>query len=295
MIVAVGIGVDETFAHFVRLTRLAGLPLKVLDLIPAVSGEWRLEVPAEAPGELRFGAEALSLDPRDAFYCRIIDLSSRQPDESQARRWRALCTGVRAWLETAPGRVVNRGEPAAHNRSKPLHEHVLRGIGFRVPESLTSSDARSLREFTASGATISKTVCGVRADAVLVGPDDFADFEPENGPVHVQRFVAGYDARIHVVGDRLVALRTGTTSVDYRREGALHTMRAFEPPPALRERLVEGTRELGLAFAGWDFKIDADETYWCLEVNPMPGYHPYDRACDGAITRQLWRFLTHDA
>jgi glutathione synthase/RimK-type ligase-like ATP-grasp enzyme len=124
-----------------------------------------------------------------------------------------------------------------------------------------------------------------------VQPEDFDDFQPASGPVHLQRLVEGADARIHVIGGEMVAQRVMAASVDYRRSGGLSEMEEFEPSAEMRKLLVEATKALGLAFAGWDFKIGEDEVYWCFEANPMPGYGPYDNRCDGAITTKLLRFL----
>jgi len=288
MIVAIGVDVDETFARFVQRALEASVPLRVVNLRAAVEGTWRFDVPAENAATLQYADEPIELRPDDAFYCRLIDLSSQVPDANLARRWHALLGGLRAWLDAVPGTVVNRGLGGGHNSSKPLHEAVLRELGFRVPESITSCDAEKLKQFVREGPAVSKAVCGVRADTVEVSEADFDDFDAEEGgPVHLQRLVTGDDARIHVVGDTMVGQRVTAKTVDYRRSGGLKEMELFTPPTEIQELLVHGTRELGLGFAGWDFKIDGDGTYWCLEANPMPGYSPYDSRCDGAITRQL--------
>jgi hypothetical protein len=287
MIVAIGVDVDETFAGFVDRALDAGVELQVLNLRAAVEGEWRFDVPVHGAARLHYGDVSTKLLPENAFYCRIIDLSSPARDQASAQRWQALIGGLQTWLDFVPGRVVNRWRGGSHNGSKPLHETVLRELGFRVPESITSSEVDELQRFVREGDTISKPVCGVRADAILVTEADFEEFEPFGGPVHLQRFVRGADARIHVVGDRLVAQRVSGGNVDYRRAGDIDEMEVFDPPPALRDLLVEGTRAIGLEFAGWDFKIDDDDVYWCLEANPMPGYSPYDTRCDGAISREL--------
>src|SRR5262245_50193584 len=209
MIVAIGLDVDDTYAHFVEHALEAKVALKTLNLRAAIEGEWSMEVPARGPARFLFGsrAEPLEILPTDAFFCRLIDLSAQEEDPDLARRWQALLIGLRAWLETAPGKVVNRMDGAAHNSSKPLHEAVLRGLGFRVPESITTCDADELRSFVRAGPAISKTVCGARAEAATFSEADLEGFEPASGPVHVQRLVRGADARIHVVGDRLVGQR----------------------------------------------------------------------------------------
>jgi hypothetical protein len=291
MIVAVGLDVDDTFAHFVEQALEANVPLQVVNLRAAVEGSWAFEIPARSPARLRFGGISLELRPDDSYFCRMIDLSSQEADPELARRWPALLGAFRAWLDGVPGRVVNRGEGANHNSSKPLHEAVLGELGFRVPESLTSCDAEELRRFAREGLTVSKTVCGVRAEAVAVTEKEFENFQPASGPVHIQRLIAGADARIHVVGDQLIAQRVTCGGIDYRRSGGMDHLELFDPPPSLRRLLVEGGKRTGLAFSGWDFKIDADKRYWCLEVNPMPGYSSYDERCGCAISRELLRYL----
>lgn len=164
-------------------------------------------------------------------------------------------------------------------------------LGFCVPESITSSDVDELRKFTRECPTISKTVCGVRADAAIVSEADFFEFEPKSGPVHLQRLITGADARLHVVGTEIIAQRLSANTIDYRREGNFDSLEMFSPPAPVCDLIREGTQALGLEFAGWDFKIDTNGEYWCLEVNPMPGYAPYDAQCQGAISQALLRRL----
>ena len=291
MIVAIGVDVDDTFAGFVRRALYAGASLRCINLRVAVSGVWRFDLPPSGSATIEHAGELLTLAPDDGYFYRPIDLSAAETDPAAVRRWRALLSGLRAWLDAVPGRVANRPSSGAHNSSKPLHEALLRDLGLRVPESVTSSDPDVLRAFVREGPSISKTVCGVRADSVAVTGDAFADFEPASGPVHLQRLVVGDDARIHVAGENMVAQVARAGAVDYRRVGAIGGMEAVEPPAALRDLLVDATSRIGLGFAGWDFKIDSDGAFWCLEANPMPGYGPYDLRCDGAISSMLRRYL----
>ena len=291
MIVAIGVDVDDTFSRFVRRAMDAGVSVCAVNLRAAVEGQWLFQVPSRWPALLRYCGETVRLDPCDAFYCRMIDLSSKVADPIIAGRWRAMLAGLRAWLESIPGNVVNPVNGAAHNSSKPLHESVLRDLGFQVPESITSSGRNELLQFVREGPAISKAVCGVRADTAIVEADDLDAFDPRSGPVHLQRLIAGDDARIHVIGTRLVAQRVSANSVDYRRSGGLGRMEVFECPEEVAALLVKGTKSIGLTLAGWDFKIDDQGQFWCLEANPMPGYSPYDARCDGAITRELIAYL----
>lgn len=291
MIAAIGLDVDDPFVRFVKGAVAAEVPLRMVNLRAAVEGDWRFEVPACGPAVLQHDGQSIELQPDDAFFCRLIDLSSQVGDPHIARRWHGLLAGLRAWLADVPGKVVNRGLAGAHNSSKPLHESVLQEFGFRVPESITGCDPQELRRFVHDGPTVSKTVCGVRAQTAAITEAELNDFVPESGPVHLQRMVKGADARVHVIGETVVAQRLSAETVDYRRGGVMDDLEVFELPAPVRDLVIYATSRIGLAFAGWDFKIDDDDRYWCLEVNPMPGYSPYDLRCDGAITRALLRHL----
>jgi hypothetical protein len=291
-IVAIGLDVDPTFAGFVDKALDADVVLHAVNLRAAVDGEWQFELPIRCPARLHYGDVTAELRPESAFYCRIIDMSWSHPDDTSARaRWQALTGSLQTWLDGVPGLVVNRWRGGIHNGSKPLHEAVLCEFGFNVPESITTSDLGEILAFVRRGPAISKPICGVRADAIIVTEDDFTGFEPTAGPVHLQRVVTGTDARIHVIGKEIVAQRVRADATDYRRAGAIGDMLLFDPPPELQKLMVEGTRGIGLEFAGWDFKIDDDGVFWCLEANPMPGYSPYDDCCEGAISRALFRHL----
>jgi hypothetical protein len=291
MMIAIGVDVDDTFSGFVRHALGAGVPLRYINLRAAISGAWRFDLPPNGSAKIEYAGTAVTLAPDDAYCYRPIDLSASENDPVAARRWHALFGSLRTWLDAVPGRVVNRPSRGVHNGSKPWHEALLRDLGLRVPESVTSSDPNVLRAFAREGPTISKTVCGVRADATVATEDDFARFDPAGGPVHLQRLIAGDDARVHVVGEEVVAQVAPAGAVDYRCVGAIAKMEVVELPAALREFLVAATPRIGLAFAAWDFKIDSNGDYWCLEVNPMPGYGAYDRYCGRAISSALCRYL----
>jgi hypothetical protein len=295
MIVAIGIDVDPTFPEFVAAALDRDVPMEALNLRAAVEGEWRVVLPPGEPACFSFGGRSVELDPKDAYFCRIIDLSSTQADLAVAHRWVALVRAVTGWLEQVPGRVVNRPRVGWHNGAKPLHESILAELGFDVPDSFSSSDRDELLRFVRAGPTISKALSGVRADTEVATEALLSDFELTSGPVHLQRRIEGDDARIHVVGHELLAQRVrGADVVDYRRDADFDDLEVFEPPLEVRDAVVRATAQLGLAFAGWDFRVDAEGRYWCLEVNSMPGYAPYDSRCDGQISQLLLDYLSEE-
>ncbi|MFJ9865992.1 RimK family alpha-L-glutamate ligase [Streptomyces sp. NPDC101165] len=287
MIYAVGLAAESTFAHFTAEAEERGVPVRVVDLRQAVdAGDWHLVVGGDRSA--RLGGR--DLDPEASYYCRVADLAALQQDRESAQQWRWLATALAAWLDHIPGLVVNRPSIRSDNGSKPLHERSLSQAGFRVPASITSSSPQRLRAFTATGPTLVKAVSGVRATSRLVTAADLAGFDPGQGPVHLQRYMAGRDVRAHVVGERVHAEEIVSGSVDYRTDRDAE-FAPCELPGPLAEQVVRHTADLGMAFAGWDFKVAGDGTYWCLEVNPMPAYDWYDRRLGGAISASLLGLL----
>jgi glutathione synthase/RimK-type ligase-like ATP-grasp enzyme len=291
---AIGLSSDGTYTHFVEEAARHGADVVAIDLREVVaSADWRLAIPDDGASWLRAAGRRHDLDPGGGYFCRIIDLSKIEPNPQLAARWRWLVTALLAWLDHVPGCVVNRPSMWADNGSKPLHEARLGRTGFRVPESLTSSDPDRLRAFAAQGPTIVKALSGVRATTRLVRPDEFEEFTATRGPVHLQRYIVGNDVRVHICGIRIHAQEIeAPTVVDYRTADAANiSMTNCDLPIALADQLVASTRDAGMLLAGWDLKVDPDGTYWALEANPMPGYDWYDHKLDGAVTVSLLDLL----
>ncbi|QLE57058.1 RimK family alpha-L-glutamate ligase [Nostoc sp. TCL26-01] len=293
MIYVIGIDSDRTFRHFVRETTKRSIAVQAINLRDVIlTGDWRLALPDDGLSWLSVGDKKYQLDPHAAYYCRIIDLSTVQSDMALAMRWRSLLAALCSWLEHIPGVVINRPGGRADNFSKPLHEYSLQSWGFNVPASLTSSDGELLAAFASVGKTVVKPASGIRADSRLVTAEEFVDFHPSQGPVHLQRYVSGADVRAHVVGDQVHAEIINCPQVDYRRSYEEAKYSPWQLPESLSQQIIAATAAFGLQFAGWDFKVTEDHQYWCLEANPMPGYDGYDIRDQGRITDSLLALLT---
>jgi hypothetical protein len=289
---AIGLDTDKTYIDFLAQAHKLGVDVRPLNLRAVVDdGSYHLSLSTSGETWISAAGEKIHLDPTASFFCRLVDLSQVQDDMSIANRWRGLIAGLTAWLEQVPGIVVNRPGSRCDNFTKPLHEALLRQSGFLVPPSLMTSDRDRLRRFCEREPAIIKTVSSTRGDARLVSAADFDDFAPEQGPVHVQRYVPGGDVRAHVVADEVHAEFIRAEGVDYRNSDGDTEYSPHDLPRALCEQLIESTRAYGLVFAGWDFKLTEAGRYYCLEANPMPGYHGYDRRLGRRITRSLFRVL----
>ena len=287
MIGIAGTKADPVMVHFATRCVLGDIPFAVLDLMDvSAAGDWRLSTPPD-PGDFISGTERVRLADLTGLYMRPIYLGSTS---QHIARWHGLMEGLGAWMDEAELLVINRPGANQLNSYKPAHYAWLRANGLLVPSSLLSADLGRVRRFVAEGRTVVKPVCGVRARTREISAGDLNRLASSEGPVLVQRLVEGDDVRVHVVGDAVIACRFSSTAIDYRSDREAERS-VVHIPSDLAHLLVAKTAEQGLVFAGWDFKVDRDGTYWCLECNPMPGYSFYDRVCEGAISDALIRLL----
>jgi hypothetical protein len=290
MIGLAGSKADPVMVHFASRCVRRDVAFAVMDLVDlAARGDWSLSVPPRAGDVLR-GIEVVRPGELTGLYVRPIYLGRTA---AEAARWRGLLDGFTSWLDETALSVVNRPHHNQLNSYKPAHYAWLSANGLHVPPSLMSSDPARLKDFVSGGRTVVKPVCGTRAITREIDMVDLDRLPRHDGPVLVQRLVGGDDVRAHVVGDEVIACSFASSAIDYRSDRRSRRTRV-NVPDDLAALLVEKTAAQGLVFAGWDFKVDADGTYWCLECNPMPGYSFYDRVCDGAVSDALIRHLCRE-
>lgn len=287
LITAVGVATDPTMRHFRSTAADLDAQVRFIDLGEQAERSWRIALPPDSLSWISTADGEFRLDPDGPVYCRLIDLGSVLP--TRAVEWRTVIEAWSSWLEFIPARVVNRPGWAAHNSCKPLHEDFLRGAGFSVPATLTTSSRSELVEFAGRFPCIAKPLSGQRADCRTVTVADFDDYDERSGPVHLQRRVDGVDVRVHIVGEQVIAQSIHSDDADYRLDSTARYSR-ISLDAEFERRLITAGNAAGLAFAGWDLRLDGD-TAWVFEVNPMPGYNHYDVRADGAITRALLEYL----
>lgn len=295
MLYAIGLNSDSTLNHFIRQAENLGEEVVLIDLHKICMEPWCISIPSNAyTSKIEIEKNNLVLDPNAGYYARLIDLSSVLPEPSSTAS-RHLITGISAFLETATGRVVNRPGGHVHNGAKPYHEWWLSQQGFLIPPAITTSNKDNLIRFlNIHKSGIVKALCGMRGSAQAVTASDFDLYEVEQGPVHLQKYIKGFDVRIHVVGNSVHAEKIESDSVDYRVKSAESTYSSFRIPKNLITKLILASQKMRLIFTGWDFKVDEEGQYWCLEVNPMPGYDGYDRRSNGEISKSLVCYLRNN-
>jgi len=82
---------------------------------------------------------------------------------------------------------------------------------------------------------------------------------------------------------RTFASHIDSNGVDHRFADAENRYIAIDEPPGIAARCVEIARRERLALAGFDFRVRPDGRWFCLEVNPVPTFLPYEAAAGHPI------------
>lgn len=198
--------------------------------------------------------------------------------------------GLYQLLDQLPCPVANRPSAGRSNGSKPLQMRLLEAAGFLVPRWLVSNQRGPVVSFLQSvdGSAIYKAVSGLRSRVRRVDARLLDRLEAGTAPVLVQAYVEGVDVRVHVVGDDCFGTEVRGSGVDYRFDGS-HDYREREVPPVLEALCRTVAHHEGLLLAGFDFRVDPDGRWFCLEVNPMPSFIPYQWATGQPIGETVLR------
>lgn len=173
----------------------------------------------------------------------------------------------------ATNRQVIRPSIRSSNWSKPLHYDRLASATqhLRIPAwDCTTGDA------SPNGFTVVKPASSLPGAARRASSYRYDGLEDVPVPFVRQSECKGTEIRVHVVGDTCIstAIRKRGGALDYKLSATFETSRVSLPCEIQRDCCLI-TRSEGLVFSGIDILVDGD-TYWLLEVNPMPGYHTFE-------------------
>ena len=254
-------------------------------------------------GRLQLAGCTYRLEDIQGIYIRLMDdrvlpeLEKAPPDSPLRKQSRTLHDAILRWTEIAPARVVNRMQPMASNGSKPYQAQLIQQCGFLTPDTLVTNDPELVMDFARKhGRIIYKSISGVRSIVQELRESDYGRLGRIRWcPTQFQRYIDGFNVRVHTIGGDLFATAIDTNSVDYRyatrQAGGSTELRAFELPADLAERCLLLARTLGLAFAGIDLKFSLDGSVYCFEVNPSPADSYYESHTGQPIAQAVARYL----
>ena len=173
---------------------------------------------------------------------------------------------------------------------------MIHAQGFRVPETLVTTDAAKVEAFwERHGEIIYKSMSGVRSIVSRLTPEHRARFgDLAHSPVQFQQWIRGHDVRVHVAGEEVFACNIGSSAIDYRypRNGEeAPQIAACCLPGELAVRCRRLAASLGLDLAGIDLRCTPEGDWYCFEVNPSPAFTFYAEVIrqpiDDAVARLL--------
>ena len=189
--------------------------------------------------------------------------------------------------------VINHPAAGSSNASKPYQLGLIAQAGFRVPDTLVTTDPGSAREFLREhGRLIYKSVSGIRSIVATLEAGDEARLEDvSTGPVQLQEYVPGLDVRVHVAGTQWFACSVRSSAADYRHAGTPAELSEFELPESIGKQLLSLVHGMKLLVAGVDLRLTPDGSWVCFEVNPSPGFTWYEEATGHQIAEAIAELL----
>jgi glutathione synthase/RimK-type ligase-like ATP-grasp enzyme len=125
---------------------------------------------------------------------------------------------------------------------------------------------------------IYKSCSGLRSHVRRVDDTLRARLVEGSAPILIQDYIPGHDVRVHVVGERTFPVAVISDAIDYRFDEADTQYRVIELPAVLAQMCVKFAADQGLLLSGFDFRRTGDGDWYCLEVNPVPTFLPYEAA-----------------
>lgn len=261
-------------------------------------------------GTLTYQQRTYPLAEMRGVYLRLVDdevlpefrrLAGHDPLRAHARQ---LVQDLSLWAAWWGGRTVNRLAAMASNNSKPYQAQFIQQHGFLTPDTLITNEPDAALAFCArhAGRVIYKSISGVRS--IVQAWDPAADTATlgriRHCPTQFQEQVAGFDVRVHVIGELTLATRIAATATDYRyaqqQTGEAAELTAYDLDPEIAANCVSLSQALDLDFSGIDLRLTPTGEVYCFEVNPCPGYTYYEAHTGQPIAARLAEYLTgHDA
>src|SRR5208337_973771 len=100
--------------------------------------------------------------------------------------------------------------------------------------------------------------------------------------------------RAHVVGNDVCTCEILCEADDYRYPGDREVdYKAYQLPADLEDRCRRMSAAMRLPVSGIDLRRTPDGEWVCFEVNPSPGFSPFEEATGQPIARLIARLLAN--
>jgi hypothetical protein len=296
-----GIGAEEPLAAVLQELIRLGAATCLIDQYDVLNTEIELDIAADVGGTVRTKDQAIDLAEVTACYLRPYswqDLPAVAHIPMNSSAWHhaaAIEDVLSCWSEITPALVVNRLAAMAGNGSKPYQLAHIRRFGFRVPDTIVTTDPGVARAFWEHhGSVIYKSVSGVRSRVSRLKPEHLERLaDVAFCPTQFQRYIAGTDYRAHVVGAEVFACKVRSEADDYRYPGPHKVdIEARRLPWEVEDRCRRLAASMQLLVAGIDLRCSYPDGEWyCFEVNPSPAFTYYEDMAGLPIAAGIARLL----
>jgi hypothetical protein len=307
MILLWGIARDDPIARVHDVLVRWGHRPKFLDQRAALEATAEMRVGLEVAAVLRTDEGTVDLRDVTAAYMRPYDprelpaVRRAGPASEVWDRAVLLDDFLASWAELTETLIINRPSAMASNCSKPFQARQLRDFGFRIPDTIITTDPEAVAEFRERHRrVVYKSISGVRSIVSELTDEQMSRIGDVCWcPTQFQELVPGTDYRVHVVGDEIFASEIESEAVDYRYSARQHCSIAIRPasiPDEVARRCAKASKEMGLAVSGVDLRRTADGEWYCFEINPSPAFTFYQSATGQRIDEAVARLLvSHSA
>ena len=221
------------------------------------------------------GEDLLGTPPRGSWLERVARAGSASAPTRPALGSVSHCAGLlTSWAELTPALVVNRPTAMAANGSKPYQASWIESLGFRIPDTMITTDPGAALEFWRHhDKVIYKSLSGIRSIVSRLTAEHEARFEDiASCPTQFQQYVPGTEYRVHVVGQEVFACRIVSEADDYRYSGEQVDMQPCDLPDDITALCRTLAASMNLLVAGVDLRCTPEGIWFCFEVNPSPGF-----------------------
>jgi RimK-like ATP-grasp domain len=305
MILVWGLPGDSPIAQVHAALEAIGEPTFFLDQRRAPETRAQLRVQPAVSGWLEVDSQTLDLTAVRGAYVRPYDsrrlraVASAGPESPEWEAALKVEDVLLSFCELSPALVVNRPSAMAANGSKPFQTRMIASLGFRVPETLVTTDPEAAAKFwQRHERVVYKSISGVRSVVTRLTREHEERLRNVSWcPTQFQQWIAGEDVRVHVVGDEVFSCRVKSAADDYRYAcgNAAVSVEPVELPLEVAERCVSAARAMQLPVAGLDLRYSSAGDWYCFEVNPSPGFSYFQRQTGQQIDAAIAALLAGGA
>jgi glutathione synthase/RimK-type ligase-like ATP-grasp enzyme len=285
-------------AHLIDLGQLPDHATLALDYSDPTSpvATWRSEK-----------GDAVDLTAASAVWWRrpthpeLINITDQDAYGFAHGEWHEALNGLYQLLDSA--RWMNPPELDARASRKALQLRTASRLGWRVPDTLMTSDPVAAREFVERhgvGSTVYKIFAATyqvwRETRMFTAADLDSLDSLRLAPVIFQEYIpAVADLRVTVVGSALYPMAIypqDPNGVDFRLTLGQSRTAAYDLPPEVRSRIRVLMDRLGLVYGGVDLRLTPEGDYVFLEVNPAGEFLFCEAGAGFPITEAMAGWLT---